>query len=261
MQRSSYSPSERVSKRKGTPYLFPSFLFPNFRITQVIPDRFTVDCWTPVWFTPAPEGKANVGGGVLSPTLESKRATERTTVSGIAERFASLMDEIVVNMVSRFTHWYILIVREECGPKFSYPLAAFTLMRVGRLPSLQLLPALLALATLTVTAAESPFDSDSRKLISDGQPVIDNTLLLPLNGQLTRDRINGLLVPPKLWPRQQESICVANYTACVGTGFCCPDGSVCCPDEFSHPSANAFVEGEGMRRMTRMTPLLDVSPF
>ena len=135
-------------------------------------------------------------------------------------------------------------------------------MRVGHLRSIRLFLALLALATAPkVTAAKYPSALDSRELISDGQPVRDNVLLLPLTGKLASNRINGLLNPSNLWPREQTPICVANYTACAGTEFCCSDGNVCCPGELSWLLVNAFEEGEGMRLTTLTILLLTVCPF
>ena len=113
-------------------------------------------------------------------------------------------------------------------------------MKLGRLLSSRLFLALLALANAPITtAAKSPSALDSRESISDGQPTRDNVLLLPSNGQLSSNRIDALLVPSKLWPREQESICVMNYAACTGTEFCCPEGNVCCPGEFSLLLADA----------------------
>ena len=105
-------------------------------------------------------------------------------------------------------------------------------MTVGRLPLLPLSLAFLAFVIAPpVTAVKFPSALDPRDLISDGRLELDNALLLPLSGQLASNQINGLLVPSKLWPREQESICATNYTTCVGTGFCCPDGNVCCSGE------------------------------
>jgi len=81
----------------------------------------------------------------------------------------------------------------------------------------------------TVTNAQLASVSDpSREPISDGQPVRDNVLLLPLNAQLAKERIDGLLVPSKLWSRQETITCPTNYTVCQGSQFCCPDGNACC---------------------------------
>lgn len=105
-------------------------------------------------------------------------------------------------------------------------------MRMGILWSLRLFLTLLALATpFAVTNAQ--FGSDPREAISDGRPVPDNVLLLPLNGHLAKNRMARLLVPSGLWSRQQELTCATNYAMCEGTGYCCPDGNACCAGQFS----------------------------
>lgn len=101
---------------------------------------------------------------------------------------------------------------------------------MGPLRLLRLLFTLIALTTLTSAQLVSALDPPT--LISNDQPTRDNVLLLPLNGQLAKKRIDGLLVPSKLWSRQTEAACATNYTACQGSQFCCPDGNVCCSGGF-----------------------------
>ena len=112
-------------------------------------------------------------------------------------------------------------------------------MTVGLLTSIRLSLALVTLVIApTVTAANFPPALDPRGLISDGQPVSDEALLRPLIGKLASNRINGLLNPSNLWPREQAPICAVNYSTCAGTEFCCPDGGVCCPGELSRLLVN-----------------------
>jgi hypothetical protein len=122
-------------------------------------------------------------------------------------------------------------------------LTLLTLMRMGPLRPLYILFALLALATpFTIASAHLTSDLDPPTLIPDNQRAPDNVLLLPLNGRLAKNRIDGLLVPSKLWSRQQEVTCATNYTACQGSQFCCPNGSACCPGGF----LGQFIRGEGV---------------
>lgn len=101
---------------------------------------------------------------------------------------------------------------------------------MGPLRLLHLLFTLLALTTLSSAQIASALDPPT--LISNDQPTRDSLLLLPLNGRLAKQRIDGLLVPSKLWSRQTGAACPTNYTACQGSQFCCPDGNVCCSGGF-----------------------------
>jgi len=100
---------------------------------------------------------------------------------------------------------------------------------MGLFRPLRLFFALLAFSALFTLASAQ--EASVRGRISDGQPLRDNVLLFPLNGQLAGNRIAGLLVPLKLWSRQQEVTCATNHSACEGAQFCCPDGNVCCSGE------------------------------
>ena len=116
---------------------------------------------------------------------------------------------------------------------------------------------LLALDTVSVVAsAQSPSALGLRKVVFDDQPVQESVLLLPLSGQSTSNRIDGLLAPPKHWPRHQGLICVMNYTLCAESWSCCPDGNVCCPGEFSRLLANKLPEG--IQLMTPVAPRWNV---
>jgi len=111
---------------------------------------------------------------------------------------------------------------------------------MGLFSPLRIFFALLAFSALfTVTGAQDP----PKERISDGQPLRDNALLFPLNGQLAINRIDGLLVPFKLWSRQQEVTCTTNHTACQASQFCCPDGNVCCSGGFFPVLVNTFAKG------------------
>lgn len=116
-----------------------------------------------------------------------------------------------------------------------------SLARMELLGPLRLFLTLLALATpLTITSAQAASALDPvGGMISGGQPIGDNVLLFPLSGQLSKETIDGLLVPSKLWSRKQEATCATKYALCRGTQFCCPDGNVCCSGEFlSAPGQN-----------------------
>ena len=88
-------------------------------------------------------------------------------------------------------------------------------------------------APFTISSAQiAPVLDPPAELIPDGQPTPDNVLFLPLSGSVTKKRIDGLLVPSRLWSRQQEVTCATNYSVCQGSQFCCPNGNVCCSGEF-----------------------------
>ena len=131
-------------------------------------------------------------------------------------------------------------------PRTSPPrslLALSPLMRMGFFRPSRLFLTLLALSTASIiTSAKDTSVSGPRNLISGDQPPRDNALLLPLNGQPASNRIDGLLVMPRLWSRQQQLTCATNYSVCEGTEFCCPDGNACCSGESSRFSAKAFSE-------------------
>lgn len=82
------------------------------------------------------------------------------------------------------------------------------------------------------SAQDAPVLDLPRETITDGQSLRDNVLLLPLYGQLAKSQLDGLLVSPKFWSRQQQVTCTTNYTICQGTQFCCPGGNVCCSGQF-----------------------------
>ena len=135
-------------------------------------------------------------------------------------------------------------------PRASPPLTFLTLSPVMRMglprPSRIFLVFLALVAVSTVTSAQSPSVLGPRKLISDsGQPLPDNALLLPLNGQqASNNRLDGLLVLSGLRSRQQQVTCTTNYTACQGTDFCCPNGNMCCSGESSRFSAQRILGGD-----------------
>ncbi|KAF9646309.1 hypothetical protein BDM02DRAFT_3118899 [Thelephora ganbajun] len=87
------------------------------------------------------------------------------------------------------------------------------LVRMGLLRILHFFLTLLALTSPFAAAgakATSVLDSP-RGMTPDGQPLHDDVLLLPLNAQLARNQVDGLLVPSKHWSRQQEHLQYPNF--------------------------------------------------
>jgi hypothetical protein len=105
--------------------------------------------------------------------------------------------------------------------------------RMGPFRPLHFFLTLLAVTVpFTVASAQdTPVLDRPNDKISHGQPLRDNVLLFPANGQLVRNQIDGLLGLSKLWSRQQQVACSTNYTQCQGTQFCCPTGNSCCSGE------------------------------
>lgn len=128
-------------------------------------------------------------------------------------------------------------------PSSTSTLHPFARMRLLR--PIRLFLALVALtAASTITSAQDASFFDPKKSVSDGQPVHDNALLVPLNGQLASNRIDVLLLPSKLRSRQQVPTCATNYTVCQGSDFCCPEGNACCPGESSRsPALGQHIRG------------------
>lgn len=114
---------------------------------------------------------------------------------------------------------------------------------MGLLRPLHLFLAFLVVLT-PITSAQFASVLDPPTLTSDDQPAPDNALFFPLNRLLSKKRIEELLVPSKLWSRQQQVTCITNYTACQGSQFCCPDGNVCCPGGFLLLPGQ-YIRGEG----------------
>lgn len=117
----------------------------------------------------------------------------------------------------------------------------------------------LLLLALAAASMDTSAQTASDPVISDGQPVHDDALLLPLTGQLASNRIDGLLGLSGLRPRQQQLACATDFVGCTGTQFCCPVGNVCCPGESSRFLANTFAER--MWVMTPMTHLTKLRPI
>lgn len=121
-------------------------------------------------------------------------------------------------------------------------------------PSRKMVPSRLSRLLFIFLALAAPFTISSAQiapvldlpteLIPDGQPAPDNLLFLPLSGTVAKQRIDGLLVPSRLWSRQQEVTCTTNYSVCQGSQLCCPTGNVCCSGGFLPILGNHFHGGD-----------------